>query len=79
MIKEHMLYHLISLMEDAHGFSWDDVRASHAILLCRMKLGKVKSYLETKKLKRIRRANAQRHVSTSLTDAKSSQKKIKNF
>ena len=78
MIKEHMLYHLISLMEDAHG-SWDVVRACHAILVCRMELGEVKSYLETEKLKSIRRANAQRHVSTSLTDAKSSQKKIKNF
>ena len=63
-IKDHMLDYLISLMDDAHDFSWDAAMASHAVLLCRMEQGEVKSYLETDKLDRIRRANAQRHVSS---------------
>ena len=68
-----MLDYLISLMDDAHDFSWDAAMASHAVLLCRMEQGEVKSYLETDKLDRIRRANAQRHVSSPV-DSKNSQK-----
>ena len=69
-----MLDYLISLMEDAHDFSWDAARASHTVLLCRMELGEV-SYSETDKLDRIRRANAQRHVTAPSVDSKNSQKK----
>ena len=76
-IKDHMLDYLISLMDDAHDFSWDAAMASHAVLLCRMEQGEVKSYLETDKLDRIRRANAQRHV-TSPVDSKNSPKRLKN-
>ena len=65
--KEHMLDYLIALMEDANDFSWDAARASHAVLLCRMEQGEVKNYCDTDKLDRIRRANAQRHVTTSST------------
>ena len=68
---------LIALMEDANDFSLDAARASHAILLCRMEQGEVKSYTETDKLDRIRRANALRHVATSLDEAQNSQKKSK--
>ena len=64
-------------MEDAHDFSWDAVRASHAVLLCRMEQGEVKGYTETDKLDRIRQANAQRHVVTSPSEAHNSQKKVK--
>ena len=54
-IKDHMLdYQVISLMDDAHDFSWDAALASHAVLLCRMEQGEVKSYSETDKLDRIR-------------------------
>ena len=63
-IKDHMLDYFISLMDNAHDFSGDAAMASHAVLLCRMEQGEVKSYLETDKLDRIRRANAQRHVSS---------------
>ena len=51
-------------MEDANDFSWDAARARHAVLLCRMEQGEVKNYCDTDKLDRIRRANAQRHVTT---------------
>ena len=75
-IKDHMLdYQVISLMDDAHDFSWDAAMASHAVLLCRMEQGEVKSYSETDKLDRIRQANAQRHV-TPPVDANNSQKRI---
>ena len=47
--------------EDVQDISWDSARASHAVLLCRMEQGEVKNYTETKKIDRIRRANAQRH------------------
>ena len=65
-------------MEDANDFSWDVARASHAVLLCRMEQGEVKNYCDTDKLDRIRRANAQRHVTTSSTEGQNSQKKSKS-
>ena len=77
-VKEHMIDYLIALMEDAHDFSWDAARASHAVLLCRMEQGEVKNYSETEKLDRIRRANAQRHVISSTNEGQNSQKKFKN-
>ena len=76
-VKEHMVDYLIALMEDAHDFSWDAARASHAVLLCRMEQDEVKNYSETDKLDRIRRANAQRHVFSSTNDPQNSQKKTK--
>ena len=76
-VKEHMIDYLIALMEDAHDFSWDVARASHAVLLCRMEQGEVKNYTETEKLDRIRRANAQRNTFSSTNDPQNSQKKTK--
>ena len=76
-VKEHMIDYLIALMEDAHDFSLDAARASHAVLLCRMKQGEVKNYTETEKLDRIRRANAQRHAFSSTNESQNSQKKVK--
>ena len=52
-VRGHMLDYLIALMEDAHDFSWDAERASHAVLLCRMEQGEVINYTETEKLDRI--------------------------
>ena len=49
-VREHMPDYLIALMEDAHDFSWDGARASHAVLLCRMEQGEVNNYTETEKL-----------------------------
>ena len=76
-VKEHMIDYLIALMEDAHDFSWDAARASHAVLFCRMEQNEVKNYTETEKLDRIRRANAQRHVFSSTNESQNSQKKVK--
>ena len=76
--RKHMLDYLIALMEDANDFSCDAARASHAVLLCRMEPGEVKGYSEIDKLDGIRRANAQRHVTTSPSEAQNSQKKLKS-
>ena len=77
-VREHMLDYLIALMEDANDFSWDAARASHAVLLCRMEQGEVRNYTETEKLDRIRRANAQRHVTNTSDEVSNFQKKVKN-
>ena len=65
------------LSNHMHEFSWDAARASHAVLLCRMEQGEVKNHTKTKKLDRIRRANAQRRVFSSTNEAQNSQKKVK--
>ena len=77
-VRKHMLDYLIALMEDANDFSWDAAGASHAFLLCRMEQGEVKGYSEIDKLDRIRRANAQTHVTTSPNEAQNAKKKFKN-
>ena len=64
-IREFMLDYLINLLEDANDFSWSIFKASHAVLLCRMEQGEVKSLSEVEKIDRIRRAHAQRHVASS--------------
>ena len=66
-IKEHMLDYLVALFDDANDFSWDAAKASHAVLLCRMEQGEIKSYSEVEKIDRVRRANAQRHQFTSFS------------
>ena len=65
--REAMLDYLIGLLDDSNDFSWDAAKACHAVLLCRMEHGEVKSYCETDKLDRIRRANAQRHIQPATT------------
>ena len=60
-IKEHMLDYVIDLLDDATDFSWASAKASHAVLLCRMEQGEIKSWSETEKIDRVRRAHAQRH------------------
>ena len=66
-IKQHMLDYLIALMDDANDFSWTSAKASHAVLLCRMEQGEVKDFSDTFAIDRIRRANAQKHVSNPQT------------
>ena len=81
-LREHMLEYLISLMDDANDFSWISAKASHAVLLCRMEQGEVKSYSDTLAIDRIRRANAQQHVTNSpqtLSNAKKYGKTTKSM
>ena len=63
--RQYMLDYMISLMDDANDFSWISAKASHAVLLCRMEQGEVKSYSDVLAIDRIRRANAQKHVANS--------------
>ena len=60
--KENMLDYVINLFEDAKDFSWSSAKAYHAVLLCRMEQGEIKSWNENEKINRIRRAHAQWHV-----------------
>ena len=77
-IREHILDYLVALFEDANDFSWDAAKASHAVLLCRMEQGEIKTYSEVEKIDRVRRANAQRHQfpNPSGQTVKNSAKKI---
>ena len=56
-----MLDYVIDLLDDATDFSWSSTKAGHAVILCRMEQGEIKSLLDTDKIKRVRRAHAQRH------------------
>ena len=64
-VRKHMLDYMISLMVYANDFSWISAKASHAVLLCCMKQGEVRSYADISAIDRIRRANAQKHVTAS--------------
>ena len=48
-VREHMLDYVIDLLDDATDFSWASAKASHAVLLCRMEQGEIKSWSETEK------------------------------
>ena len=61
-VREHMLDYVISLLDDAQDFSWQAAKASHAVLLCRMEQGEISDWGQVDKIDRIRRANAQKHV-----------------
>ena len=60
-VREHMLDHVIDLLDDATDFSWPSAKASHVVLLCRMEQGEIKNWSETEKIDRVRRAHAQRY------------------
>ena len=60
-IREHMLDYVIDLLDDATDFSWASAKASHAVLLCRMEQGEIKSWSETGKIDKVCLAHAQRH------------------
>ena len=47
--KEFMLDYLVLLLDDAQDFSWEVARASHAMLLCRVELGKIENYSQIEK------------------------------
>ena len=63
--QKFMLDHLFSLLDDANDFSSDAAKTSHAMLLCCMEQGEITSYQEMDKIDRVRRANAQRHVTVT--------------
>ena len=48
-IQNSMLDYLIALFDDANDFSWDAAKASHAVLLCRMEQGEIKTMPKSKK------------------------------
>ena len=78
-IRQHMLDYMISLMDDANDFSWISAKASHAVLLCRMEQGEVKSYADTLAIDRIRRANAPKHMPVSQTASPQNFNIVKKF
>ena len=51
--RSHMLDYLIALLDDSNEFSWQAVKASHTVLLCRMEQGEIASWAETEKVDRI--------------------------
>ena len=73
-VRDHMLDYVTDLLDDATDFSWASAKASHAVLPCRMEQGKIKSWSETEKIVRVRRAHAQRHT-TALNNAQKGQDK----
>ena len=78
-VRQYMLDYMISLMDDANDFSWISAKASHAVLLCRMEQGKIKSYSDVMAIDRIRRANAQKHVATSVASSPQNSKTTKSM
>ena len=66
-IQQHILDYMISLMDDANDFSWISAKTRHAVLLCHMEQGEVKSCADILAIDGIRRANAQKHITASQT------------
>ena len=72
--KDLMISYLKDLMEDATDFSWQGAKAAHAVLLCEMERGSLQ-WEDTGRLDRIRRAHAQKHVSSGKSNWGRSDKK----
>ena len=66
--KASMTDYLGNLMEDASDFSWESAKAAHAIILTNMEADCLR-WTETKKLDHIWRAHAQRHVTSTNSNA----------
>ena len=64
-IREFMLDYLINFWKIQMIFSWASAKASHAVLLCCMEQGGVKSWSKVKKIDCIHRVHAQRQVSVN--------------
>ena len=65
--RDLMLDYLGKLMENASDFSWDSAKAAHTILFTNME-DRV-TWSETKKIDRLHRAHAQRHISQNQSSA----------
>ena len=76
-IRESMIQYMGELFEDATDFSWQGAKAAHAVLLCKFERGTV-NWGDTARIDRIRRAHAQKHVSTTRTWGKN-EKNSKQF
>ena len=63
-IREKMIQYMGELMEDATDFLWQGAKAAHAVLLCEFER-KALNWEDTARIDRIRRAHAQRHITTS--------------
>ena len=61
--REIMVSYLGELMEDATDFSWQGAKATHVVLLCEMEQGSL-HWEDLDRIDRIRRAHAQKHVSS---------------
>ena len=53
-------------MEDATDFSWQGAKAAHAVLLCETERGSLQ-WEDLDRIDRIRRAHAQKHISSKAT------------
>ena len=62
--RESMITYMADLMEDATDFSWQGAKAAHAVLCCELERGTV-TWDDTVRIDRIRRAHAQKHVSSA--------------
>ena len=74
-----MLDFVINLLDDANDFSWSSAKASHTVMLCRIEQGEVTGWSDVKKIDRIRRAHAQRHISQQGTQNAKNQDKSQNI
>ena len=45
-IRENMFDYLTNLLDDANDFSWCSAKASHAVLLCRIEQGEIRSWAD---------------------------------
>ena len=73
-VMNAILEYLTEIMEDAQDFGWASAKGAHALILCRMELGKV-NWLMPDKLDRLRRAHAQKVVDGSQISAQTSKAK----
>ena len=58
--REFMLWYFMDLMEDATDFSWANVKAAHAVLLCEMERGMV-TWQDTNRIEHICHAHSQKY------------------
>ena len=65
-IRENMIQYMGELFEDVTDFSWQGAKAAHAVLLCEFERGTL-NWGDTARIDRIRRAHAQKHVTTART------------
>ena len=72
--KDTMISYLADLMEDATDFLWQGAKASHAVLLCEVERGTLQ-WEDGDRIDRIRRARAQKHISTSKSSWAKSERK----
>ena len=73
-VKNAMLEYMSDVMEDAQDFGWASAKGAHALILCRMEEGKV-DWLKSDKLDRLRRAHAQKVVTSNSSSGQTAKAK----